>query len=39
MNFQFMPELHSPYGYPAVMALILGVCGFLYWRFKRTRWL
>ena len=39
MNFQFMPELHSPYGYPAVMAVILGVCGFLYWRFKRTRWL
>jgi magnesium transporter len=39
MNFEFMPELSSPYGYPAVMALILGVCGFLYWRFKRTRWL
>jgi magnesium transporter len=39
MNFQFMPELESPYGYPAVMVFILGVCGFLYWRFKRTRWL
>ena len=39
MNFDFMPELRSPYGYPAVMAFILGVCGFLYWRFKRTRWL
>jgi magnesium transporter len=39
MNFQFMPELHSPYGYPAVMLVILGVCGFLYWRFKRTHWL
>ncbi len=39
MNFEFMPELRSPYGYPAVMAVILGVCGFLYWRFKRTRWL
>ncbi len=39
MNFDFMPELRSPYGYPAVMLLILGVCGFLYWRFKRTRWL
>ena len=39
MNFQFMPELHSPYGYPAVMLVIFGVCGFLYWRFKRTRWL
>jgi magnesium transporter len=39
MNFHFMPELESPYGYPAVMAFILGVCGILYWQFKRTRWL
>ncbi len=39
MNFDFMPELRSPYGYPAVMLVILGVCSFLYWRFKRTRWL
>jgi magnesium transporter len=39
MNFQFMPELNSPYGYPAVMLVIFGVCGFLYWRFKKTRWL
>jgi len=39
MNFEFMPELRSPFGYPAVLAVILGVCGFLYWRFKRTRWL
>jgi magnesium transporter len=39
MNFDFMPELHSLYGYPAVMLVILGVCGFLYWRFKKARWL
>ena len=39
MNFDFMPELHSPLGYPAVILGILVVCGLLYWRFKRVRWL
>jgi len=39
MNFADMPELHWPYGYPVVMALILGACGFLYWRFKKVHWL
>jgi magnesium transporter len=39
MNFQFMPELHWIFGYPVTLLLILGVCGFLYWRFKKTRWL
>jgi magnesium transporter len=39
MNFDFMPELRSPYGYPAVVLAILLVCGLLYWRFKRVRWL
>ena len=39
MNFADMPELQWPYGYPVVMAIILGACGFLYWRFKKVRWL
>jgi magnesium transporter len=39
MNFDFMPELRSPYGYPAVLLGIFVVCGLLYWRFKRVRWL
>jgi magnesium transporter len=39
MNFDVMPELRWPYGYPAVLLAILCVCGFLYWRFKRARWL
>lgn len=35
MNFQFMPELHWHYGYPAALALI-AACGVgLYWWFKR----
>ncbi len=39
MNFEFMPELHSRYGYPGVMGLIIGVCGLLYRGFKRAGWL
>jgi len=39
MNFQFMPELHWRYGYPAVLAAVAGLCGLLFWRFKRSGWL
>jgi magnesium transporter len=38
MNFRFMPELESPYGYPAVLLAILGLCGYLYFRFKKAGW-
>lgn len=39
MNFEFMPELHWQHGYFAVMGGMLSLCGFLYWRFKRSGWL
>ncbi len=39
MNFKLMPELEWRYGYPAVMAGMAAVCGFLYYRFKRSGWL
>jgi magnesium transporter len=39
MNFKFMPELEWRYGYPGVMACMIVVCGFLYYRFKRSGWL
>jgi magnesium transporter len=39
MNFEFMPELHWKYGYPMAVATMVGVCGYLYWRFKRSGWL
>jgi len=39
MNFEHMPELKSPYGYPAVLAAIALICAWLYVRFKRARWL
>ena len=39
MNFKHMPELEWTWGYPAVMAFMLGSCGFLYYKFKRSGWL
>jgi magnesium transporter len=39
MNFDFMPELRSPLGYPLVLAGMLVICGFLYVYFKRSKWL
>jgi len=39
MNFEYIPELHWHYGYYLVWALIMGVCGGLYWRFRRIGWL
>ncbi len=39
MNFENMPELHLAYGYYMILAAIVGLCGFLYWRFKRWGWL
>jgi magnesium transporter len=39
MNFKFMPELEWRYGYPVVMASMLALCLFLYYRFKRSGWL
>ena len=39
MNFTYMPELDSPYGYPIiiVVALMIAVASLLY--FKRKKWL
>jgi magnesium transporter len=39
MNFQNMPELHWRYGYLAIMVVILGLCGYLYYRFSKSGWL
>ncbi|MDR3055270.1 MAG: magnesium/cobalt transporter CorA [Zoogloeaceae bacterium] len=39
MNFKYMPELDSPWGYPAALTLLVGASGFLYYRFKKTGWL
>ncbi len=39
MNFQHMPELQQPWGYPAALGVIGVTCGLMYWRFKRVGWL
>ena len=39
MNFRFMPELTWRYGYPAVLAGTISVCGIMYGVFKRAGWL
>lgn len=39
MNFKYMPELQTEYGYFIVLGFIATVCGGLFWRFKRARWL
>jgi magnesium transporter len=39
MNFDHMPELRQPWGYPAVLAFITAVCFLLYRAFKRNDWL
>jgi magnesium transporter len=39
MNFKNMPELEQPYGYPTVMLVMLLICGYLFYRFRRAGWL
>ncbi len=39
MNFEYMPELKWTYGYPFALALIGAVCGMMYYRFRRAKWL
>jgi magnesium transporter len=39
MNFEHMPELRWTFGYPGVLVAIAAICGVLYVRFKRDRWL
>jgi magnesium transporter len=39
MNFDVMPELRWPFGYPVVIAIMVAVCGVIYSWFKRKGWL
>jgi magnesium transporter len=39
MNFEFMPELHWRYGYPAVLGLSLVASIILYRQFRKSGWL
>lgn len=39
MNFDDMPELHWSFGYPVVLAVMVGICLLLYRGFKKSGWL
>ncbi|MFY0405397.1 magnesium/cobalt transporter CorA [Solicola sp. PLA-1-18] len=39
MNFEKMPELTYPYGYPLCLLAMVAVVAWLYWSFKRSGWL
>ncbi|QNI08121.1 magnesium/cobalt transporter CorA [Mycobacterium kubicae] len=39
MNFHYMPELESKWGYPTVIAAMVIVCLLLYGMFRRQNWL
>ena len=39
MNFQYMPELDQPWGYPAAASGMAMICAALYRGFKRNGWL
>ncbi len=39
MNFEFMPELKWPWGYPASLGLMAMISAFMLWYFKRKGWL
>jgi len=39
MNFEHMPELKWTYGYPLVMGVMVAIDGYLFYRFRKSRWL
>ena len=39
MNFEYMPELKSRWGYPLAISFMFGLCGYLYYRFRKSGWL
>jgi magnesium transporter len=39
MNFDFMPELHEPWGYGVTLGLMAAVAGAVLWFFRRRGWL
>ncbi|OLF38527.1 magnesium and cobalt transport protein CorA [Psychrobacter sp. Cmf 22.2] len=39
MNFDFMPELHWEYSYFVILFLIATTCSYLYYKFKKVKWL
>lgn len=39
MNFDYMPEIHSPLGYPIVIGVMIVLAGIMLLYFKRKKWI
>ncbi|HEX9271012.1 MAG TPA: magnesium and cobalt transport protein CorA, partial [Candidatus Binatia bacterium] len=39
MNFEYMPELRSPYGYPVTLGVMATIDAYLFYRFRKAKWL
>ena len=39
MNFDFMPELHWHYGYFITLGMTFALCGVVYWKLKKAKYL
>ena len=39
MNFDFMPELHHPWGYPGIWIVFVVTALLMLWYFRRKKWL
>ncbi|NDI08260.1 MAG: magnesium and cobalt transport protein CorA [Actinobacteria bacterium] len=39
MNFDFMPELRWKFGYPLVIGIVTTLSSFLFYKFKKAKWL
>lgn len=39
MNFKYMPELNWAFGYPLAVGLMVAIDAYLFYRFRRARWL
>jgi magnesium transporter len=39
MNFQHMPELNSPWGYPLTLAAMIAIDSYMFYRFRKAKWL
>ncbi len=39
MNFDYMPELRSPFGYPVTLGVMAAIDGYLIYRFRKAKWL
>ena len=39
MNFEHMPELNSPLGYPLTLVAMVAIDGYLFFRFRKAKWI